>query len=154
MVVDLVRAREDAEGILWPMLHFFERVCHARGDDFVAVGAAPSEALSEFFLVWWHDEDVYQRVLDDRIFAFADLSGALHIDIHHHIDAFFYFVDDFRKQRPVEISMDFSVLEELACRDLSFKLGDTEEEVIFAIFLARTRCSRGAGDSVACFAFV
>ncbi len=110
--------------------------------------AALLEAVPQFIQAGGHDENIDQRVADERIRALANGVRALHIDIDEHIRAFPQGVDDALAERAVGVVVHSGVFEEIARGDPSFEVDGVHEMVVLAIGFPGAGCPRGAGDGV------
>lgn len=130
------------------MAHFLEGVGHAQGDGRCAVGAAVGEAVVEFFLAGWHDEEIDEGLLNLRIRAITDLIRALNVDVHDDIGSGPEVGNDLGLQRAVEVFMDDGVFEKMASSESLFEIRAGEEMIVLAVFLAGTWRTGGAGYGI------
>ena len=116
------RLADDGVAVIAPKLHLARGVDKAKLDLLRRFGAAFDQPPPQFLQIGRHDEDIGQRLPDERIFVIANGRGALRIDIDQNVHAVFQILQNGFAQRAVKIAVHFRVFEK-------FLRGDTRQEI-------------------------
>ena len=118
------------------------------GNLLLAFRTAFAQTPGQFVKAWWHDEDVGESALDNRIVACTNAGCADRVHIKEHIHAAVQVSEHSGLQRSVKSAVDLGILEKISRSDVVLKLFLAQEKIILSVNLARPRRACGAGNRV------
>ena len=106
-------AADDGVAVVAPAFHFERGIAETDLHLLLGLGSATQESLPQLLKIGRNDEDVGQRIQNQRIAAGADIRRAMRVDIEQDIDPVVKVLQDGRLQRTVPVAMNLGMFQKL-----------------------------------------